>query len=62
MTRRKDWDPERMKPLRLRGTRKWAATKRPELSTYHKQHYSVMLRTGKKISGEAVKPKLGGRK
>jgi len=46
MTRRKIWDPERMKLLRLRGTR--AATKRPELSAYHKQHYSVMFKTGRK--------------
>jgi hypothetical protein len=34
--------------LRLYGTRNWAATKRPEFSTYHKQHYNVILKTGRK--------------
>jgi len=47
MTRRKKWDPERKKAaIEAIRNRKWAATERPEFSTYHKHHYRVMLKPG----------------
>jgi hypothetical protein len=49
MARRKKWDPERMEAaIEAMKKEEMAATKFPEFSTYHKQHYSVMLKTGRK--------------
>jgi len=48
MDQRKKWDAERMKvAIEAIRNKEMDSYKHPEFSTYHKQHYSVMLKTGR---------------
>jgi len=49
MAQRKKWDPERMKAaIEAIRNKEMSATKHPEFSMYHKQHYGIMLKTDRK--------------
>jgi len=49
IAQRKKWDPERMKAaIEAIRNKEMAATENPVFSTYHTQHYGVMLKTGRK--------------